>query len=358
MLVSLALKDKFVSPPGGFIFKKKNGHKSSAPHIRAAVTDCARVHEIDMVEAEQRVLKDTYDSMAPNVRGHFIMRVVGKLVEQNPTFRYVPRENLSPAPYLYNPTLAEVKGKDWMIYRKQEAGGNSTIWRNLLGTNENHQIEIPKLWDTEQMEDPRAFWFDGDLHICFASWPRTRYVPQMRVVRLDKKWKFKSEVECKYAENGKLIQKNWEYFSHEDALHFIYWYTPLIIVKNDSETIRCESPIPSWDFGQMRGGTPPIRVGDTYFTFFHSRTDIGRATYHMGALSFSAKDFTPIAMTKAPLLTGTAKEPNLSWAPLVSFPGGSIYRDGKWLIALGINDVNCGLCEYSHEELLSKMTAL
>lgn len=77
-------------------------------------------------------------------------------------------------------------------------------------------------------------------------------------------------------------EKNWMLFEHEGELLAVYTIAPHIILQldlHDSGVIRCRRTYATeWDvsayarlFGDPRGGAPPVRVGEAYFVFFHSR---------------------------------------------------------------------------------------
>lgn len=302
-------------------------------------------------EAMQMVLAETYNNIQADHRHHFITKATDALIDQNPTFRYVPSDFLLPAKYHYNCGLIEYEGDDWLVYRRQLENADSTICRFNFRTHENFEIEIPEKVENEQFEDPRVFIFDGKIHCAFSSWRKNwAYAPSLRLVRLNADWSYDADVPIPYGGNGAgTIQKNWQFFVHEDELHFIYDAKPWTVVCGDKVY---KGKTLSWDYGTVRGGTPPVRVGDFYYTFFHSRLDHGRARYYTGAIKFIAEaPFTPAGMTQVPLLSATDKEPNLRWAPLVSFPCGTIYRNETFIVSLGINDLNCALCDWTLSEL-------
>ena len=77
-------------------------------------------------------------------------------------------------------------------------------------------------------------------------------------------------------------EKNWMPFEYEGELLAVYSISPHVVLHLDLESaavIRCRRIHSiAWDvsayarrFGQPRGGTPPVRVGDAYYMFFHSR---------------------------------------------------------------------------------------
>jgi hypothetical protein len=87
-------------------------------------------------------------------------------------------------------------------------------------------------------------------------------------------------------EPRRAIEKNWMLFEYEGELLIEYTLTPHVILHaevKDEGAIRCRRIYGvDWDasdyarrYGEPRGGTPPIRIGDTYFSFFHSSHLLG-----------------------------------------------------------------------------------
>lgn len=77
------------------------------------------------------------------------------------------------------------------------------------------------------------------------------------------------------------VEKNWMLFGYEADLYAVYRMTPHIIFQLDltqPDQVMCR-PIHqvAWDdqgythrYGELRGGSPAVRVGDAYYAFFHS----------------------------------------------------------------------------------------
>ena len=358
MNAAYELKEKSVMPPGGFVFKTPNGTKYMGTFIGTAVEDHRRSYGTSREDSMQAVLSQTYANIPHDRRDYFIGKNTEALIYQNPTFRYVDRKSLFDCAYAYNPGLITVDDDDWLVYRRQMVSGDSDVCRMNFRTGENFEIELPKLYDTEQFEDPRVFWHDESVFLCICSWRKQwTYRPLMRLFQLDENWEAKKEVPLTFGGNGGTVtQKNWQFFSHEGRLLFIYHYSPFQAV--DGSRIHA-GPQLHWSHGEIRGGTPPVRVDDRYYTFFHSRTDIGRTKYHMGCLSFSAEEpFRPLGMTLVPLMSGTNREPNLHWTPVTVFPCGAIFRGKKFTVSLGVNDWNCGLVDFELDQLQSLMKPL
>jgi FkbM family methyltransferase len=108
-------------------------------------------------------------------------------------------------------------------------------------------------------------------------------------------------------------EKNWLPFLDADLnVALIYSHDPwnVITLKFDDGAlprldILYRSPSLKWDFGIIRGGTPPILYeDDQLITFYHSSQVTGsKNIYSCGACVFSSKaPYTPIAFTPDPLL--------------------------------------------------------
>jgi hypothetical protein len=76
-------------------------------------------------------------------------------------------------------------------------------------------------------------------------------------------------------------EKNWTLFAHEGAWHAAYSVAPFRVLRlaadgpaavEGVEVARHPWRAESYArrFGEPRGGTPPVRVGGLYYTFFHS----------------------------------------------------------------------------------------
>ena len=77
------------------------------------------------------------------------------------------------------------------------------------------------------------------------------------------------------------MEKNWMLFEHEGELLAEYTITPHVILRLNLDgpgPIHCQriyqvdwdASVYSRQYGEPRGGSPPIKIGDTFYTFFHS----------------------------------------------------------------------------------------
>jgi predicted GH43/DUF377 family glycosyl hydrolase len=195
-----------------------------------------------------------------------------------------------------------------------------------------------------------------------------------------------------------LHERNWMLFSHEDELLAVYTISPHVILRLNLEgqtEISCERLyITPWEttaysqrYGELRGGAPPVRVGDTYYAFFHSSGIVGwlhpllkgtypwvrgrvrgfyiryfvRRRYTGGFYGFMAKPpFAPTCLSPQPVLT-----PQLEPQPLrrkqrlnpiieqVVYPAGAVLDDQqRWVVAYGVHDEFCNIRTLDHTALL------
>lgn len=140
------------------------------------------------------------------------------------------------------------------------------------------------------------------------------------------------------------FEKNWQFFSHAGRLFMVYSYYPHRVHAceiRDGQILVGGSFVSPVDWPEtlppnIRGGAPPVLVGNQWYHFFHC-TDPAhdRWTYSCGLYTF--EDRPPFAVTGFvpqvllwPAKTNDYKD--------VVFPTGAVLQDGKWLLTFGYND--------------------
>lgn len=279
----------------------------------------------------------------------------------------------------FNPSLIRRPDGLWLIVRRSEVVNGMPYGRNRLWACKLDEkmkplggplLDFPDSTAEEQMEDPRAFRWNGQTWIGvvnFVWFPDGSWTGAHQALfsyRDDEEWtpivRRDPPVETNLGRggftNGKH-NKNFLWFLHDDKLHLIYMSDPWQVIEFGAtweEQKGYGGEGVKWKYGHVRGGTTPIRVGDHYITFFHSSMPWrGRfRRYYMGAMAFEAKPpFTPVLWTREPLLTGSQNDPWQQRKPLVVFPCGAIFEKDKWLVSYGINDLKSGWVEIPHEDL-------
>lgn len=223
-------------------------------------------------------------------------------------------------------------------------------------------LDLTSLHGYNHVEDPRLFIHDGALHVAYNDGSA------MYVAVLNAKLEV---VSCSQISNFRLArsdsdgrEKNWTPFSVNRELYFIYSDHPRIIIQRGVSTqfYMPEQNI-TWEYGTIRGGTPAVRWGDTFLTFFHSckafsipNSKHTARCYFMGAYTFETKPpFRVRHMTKIPLMRGayTPYQPNSNLC--VVFPAGAVEEKDHFAVSLGINDQYDGIIKISKSLLHTLM---
>lgn len=273
--------------------------------------------------------------------------------------------------WYFNPGLYEHNGL-WLVTRKTFAQlSPGSHWSDYLcrisrfrinddmSVSDQEPLAWPNRHPSEQTDDPRMCWMGGKLHLSNCCWvtppsgkPFQTIVHQTLAV-LDG-WRVDRLIDVPFGGNnrdltlGSRMEKNWLWFEHNGNPHFSYTTRPHVVVRVNNgeavETHQTDSHM-DWPYGEVRGGTPPVLVGDEYVTFFHSSlpwqkvNGAMRNRYYMGALAFEARPpFGITRYTRSPLLTGTLREPSVLMSPPCVFPSGALLRSDEWLVTLGVND--------------------
>lgn len=166
-------------------------------------------------------------------------------------------------------------------------------------------------------------------------------------------------------------EKNWVPFTRNDGhIALIYTHEPWTILHLN---VAPEVSIPEfvavfskgelkWDYGEIRGGTPPIAFNESsLITFFHSAQVIGsRNVYMVGACVFrNSPPYEPLLITAEPILVARYKTTaaRFGWGVLASviFPLGAIQQNSEFKLLCGIDDGEIGIFAIAAEDLDSRL---
>ncbi len=306
---------------------------------------------------------------------------------------------------VYNPAIVRFRGRLLMAYRV-DSGYRRTMQRRIgLCKLDEHLNVIPgsvvpfsdTIPDSDSRHyDPRFLVHQDRIFIHYNNNFTTR-PNQISIVEVDP-----DSLEAKSPPrplqlNGprQEIEKNWMFFSHDGELYAVYQINPHTILRVDLSGVGpviCQ-PLHStaWDvapyasrYGVSCGGAPPIRQGDVYISFFHSRIQVGplrhllpfwpgklvqrlprylvaalrriewlldQRRYYGGVYAFEAKPpFAPLWLATEPVLRPET-EPSRSHrrrinptAESVVYPCGAVpWHDNDWLVSYGLHDERCCL---------------
>lgn len=257
----------------------------------------------------------------------------------------------------FNSSLIRFKGRLLLCYRTGWAGArlhvaeldNDMIPQKV--TTLNH-LGHPRA--SVGQEDPRLFEFQGKLHVSFTGVERVNGAISTNVLyaRLTDDFRVE-EVFAPVYYGRRKWEKNWTFFEWEGVLLAVYSIAPhvLLHIRGNqaypfAET-RTELP---WSGGHLRGGCPPIRVGDTFYHWFHGRrNEFGEAgrwlhgVYTVGVYTFPAKwPFAIDRMTPKPIWEGNYEtlpdDQKRAGNPAVVFPAGAVRESDRWSVSMGVHD--------------------
>lgn len=245
--------------------------------------------------------------------------------------------------------------------------------RQFRPIGEPHRLELGHPENRYGREDPRLFWFRGQLHVVFVgvrphpgdsnSFGLTR----MFYARLSHDFRVE-QVFCLPKFNDR--EKNWSPIVHDGTLYFTYSYSPHRVLRVNGE--RCEwaydTPTPApWEPGsEIRGGAPGVLHNGELWCWFHAKRDLRPGEphftphtpwYHLGVLVHQAEPpFRVTAISPRPLLWADpdtnvdGPEQTRNYAPVV-FPCGAAKRDRSWIVSMGIHDRTTALHEWDLEQV-------
>lgn len=284
--------------------------------------------------------------------------------------------------YYFNPSLMEWNGRRYLVARKfwmdYEHWWDYRSVVSIMELSDGDRLGPEKIMRypyralNESTEDPRVSMFGGRPAVAACAWmvptqedhaAGRRPVIHQSLFVLGDDFNPTEIIDLPYGGNSTRIdqgtgaEKNWLWFDHEGRHYMIYEAEPHTVVRVQHDgfwrvTEEYKTHNPSWwTKGTIRGGTPPVRHGDYYYTFFHSAMPWKRMPhygvlriYYMGAYKFEAKPpFKIVAATREPLFRGTWNEPTNPGAPAVVYPNGALRDSAGWLISVGVNDCRCGL---------------
>jgi len=133
-------------------------------------------------------------------------------------------------------------------------------------------------------------------------------------------------------------EKNWVFFEYEGGLYFVYTIAPHVVYRyrfgGPAELVGETETRHNWAV-TLRGGTPPIRVGDRYVSIFHDNTRT-----RMGWYEFEAKP---------PFKVIRVGENHIMMKPgHIVFPMGLFQYQSKFYCTYGEDDCRLKMFRWKH----------
>lgn len=206
-------------------------------------------------------------------------------------------------------------------------------------------------------EDPRLFVFKNRLHIAFTGYYASGYRGTCQLyARLSEDCLRLEEIHVTKFIHAESVEKNWQFFEFQNRLHCVYHVNPhkVLTYADDGKAITslCETKSPiKWHQTDLRGGAPPVLIGDEYYHWFHTfhLDDSDKKLYTVGLYTFSTS-YPFLAKRCIPYPFMRAEHPN-AYGHSIVFPCGVILKDGKWILSYGHNDVSCKIAIFNANDI-------
>lgn len=273
----------------------------------------------------------------------------------------------------FNCSFIEHHGKTVFVYRMEAYPfcsytklGICYLDKNLIPIKDSNKLlnlhsDLKGYSKGFHVEDPRLFVFNDQLYLSYCD----GY--QMAQATINHETLEASDSFYIEKPNKNKTEKNWTFFQHKKDLYSVYEIAPHKVFRMNGSKFEkvFEQPFKNnWKWGELRGGTSPILTDDGYISFFHSSIDHpgNVRQYFIGVYLFDKEPpFTPLAISKEPILCGemiSPSIPRLSNKIYVVFPGGVIKTDTGYLVSYGFNDYQSRYVEVPNKFIVENMISI
>ena len=238
-------------------------------------------------------------------------------------------------------------------------------------------------------EDARLFFLGDKLYLCCCAFFPEDWHTKITLMEIDQRTLEVRSITSPDYDGAHKVEKNWTPLVYSPApgkedLYFLYSFSPHIVLQTGLEPsgkIASKiTPLPSlpaskavrrWTkkWGFISGGTPAVRIGENYLTFFHSHFKARKQVWYvMGAALLEGQPpFRPVKISPKPILFRkmfSAKhlsDPrfHLSTSTHVVFPSGFVegtYRKRPaFHVLYGDNDSSIGILTVDKEKLFASL---
>lgn len=289
----------------------------------------------------------------------------------------IPNDKLNGWGRKYNGSVILFGGKKLFAYRKYNEShhrcdiGVADVSEGYDKVSWSKSIDLPCPNGKEHYEDPRLFLFRGELWLAVSmitDYNLRPWISVQKAFRLNANFEQNRELIPLIGMNKKAQEKNWQFFDYKGRLMVSYMPKNNTVYELNPENgdvlNRWSSDRIAWGIGSFSGGTPPIRYGNGWMSFFHGFSECLPSPhfrrYYFGAYTFEYDP--PFAITGiTPFPVGYASRQNLwfphpkfyGWEPEVVFPAGTIVsEDGEWIdVSVGVNDCYTAVVKISTSKL-------
>jgi predicted GH43/DUF377 family glycosyl hydrolase len=295
-------------------------------------------------------------------------------------------------PDAFNPSLMQIEGGFLLSFRYCPDRIDEP-WISFIGIvpldSQLEPTSEPQLLTTRclssqtpsQSEDPRVFSYRGRTFVIFndnvettnPSCGQRRDMYLAELFSSEKGFSLSSAIKLIHKEryNDQWWQKNWVPFESNKTLFFVYSIDPHRIIQPNLINGKCYPSYETkmeldWNWGSLRGSTPPQLVDGEYLAFFHSGLEMvsevseGESIWHyfMGAYTFSREPpFRITKITPAPIIGDGFYTKSLCEKRVI-FPGGYVVSGPHIYIAYGKDDREMWIATLDKESLLRSLKSV
>lgn len=305
----------------------------------------------------------------------------------------IKKINIPGHPHAFNPSIVRMNDCLLMSFREIVAPNTNPIIPSaadsLIGLvwldNDFNPLGDPYILDFEtahsRIDDPRLLKVGEEIHIVYSDNNEevvTEGGFRMWTAHLEfdgERFCLKNKHKLSYyeGENPLRREKNWVPFDYQGTLHLAYSLSPHLIFQPLPETeccftIGCSQSNIHWPWGELRGGTPAIKINERYLSFFHSSIELasvhseGKSVphYFIGAYTFSKEPpFEITHISRKPLVAKgfyTGITYPYYWKPVsVVFPCGILAEGNVIWITYGRQDHEIWVAKIDRVRLLKSL---
>jgi predicted GH43/DUF377 family glycosyl hydrolase len=258
-------------------------------------------------------------------------------------------------------------------WQSSRNAGPDTLNRHIRYIYENNEQKSFVYKNGCHVEDPRVVEFQGHWFMLYTD-GLTVGVAKLDLETCDIVYSHFLNVPPKHiiSDQSDGREKNWIPIVSNNQLYILYSDTPrtfihckdklthLSVEKHDKLNYNV-----SWNYGDVRGGCPPIEYDkDSLIWFFHSAKNVhysmptmGVRTYFIGAyVTTKIYPFELKQITIFPIFFGTLSplRKEVSYQSNVVFPCGAVKEDDTFIISMGINDYCIGHLKVFRKDIIWK----
>lgn len=293
----------------------------------------------------------------------------------------------------FNAGLLRWQGRLLLAYRSGTR--NSRIYLTTLAEDyrptSTRPLDLDCPMTSQGAEDPRLFEHQGRVWVVFTGNAGSGGISVL-LARLSEDV---GRVEAMYYPDYPLRdrwEKNWGCFSYNGELYCVYDINPHMVlhidtaspyrsptttlthprsgqvIHMDTSKLECLTtslcylhtwqPPPALQTTMLRGGASPVRVGEEFWSFYHTKSPQqdprvpNMYGYAIGVYTFAAQPpFKPLRCLPGRLWAVEDESLPRGLPYSVTFPCGAVSEGGVWKVSCGIHDAWVEVVEFDHAEL-------